>query len=82
MVAFLVDSLQSYEYCRTRLHVGVALKGCRLATQSNGWTAVTCSDAGFSAIGDEWGPVSCLCSRRCNLLQFDRLSTIPDGRVR
>ena len=63
MATFLMDSLQSYEYCRTRLHVGVALKGCRLATQSDGWTAVACSDAGFSAISDECGPDSCLCSR-------------------
>jgi hypothetical protein len=81
MAAWIVDSQQSLELCGSRRQVGVALKGCSLATQPDGYSAVACTDSGFGTTTDECGPSSNLGSEWSNMLQFYRLSPIPNGRV-
>ena len=81
MAAWIVDSQQSLELCGSQPQVGVALKGCSLATQPDGYSAVACTDSSFGATTDECGPSSNLGSEWSNMLQFYRLSPIPNGRV-
>ena len=53
MAAWIVDSQQSLELCGSRPQVGVALKGCMLATRSDAYSALACTDASFGASVNE-----------------------------